>query len=353
METHRSPADRRVPEWRERAARAQDQEAELLIDPGFFWTLDQEIAILGPVKTLIKRGTSRNELTEFRYDVVLHIGSAEREPAADDELRWDWERDRLTLDGLRSRLERAEADSVVVCGIPNARLDEPRALRELRRDSRSAQHVGEIRREAAVAGGVEPEDLFGIGGSLGRVVTLRLADSGDAGRLDAKFGAAHDVAGRQAFPMRHPGPRQEGRSYASDPLRGQRTGALVRHLRGHLGSRLPEHMVPASYHMLDALPLTPNGKLDRKALPDTESDGYARRGYEAPVGETEVTLAELWSEVLGVERVGRRDHFFELGGHSLLAVRLIEPMRRRGLFADVQGAAHRAHAGRNGGDGER
>ena len=71
-------------------------------------------------------------------------------------------------------------------------------------------------------------------------------------------------------------------SYASDPLRGQRTGALVRHLRGHLGSRLPEHMVPASYHMLDALPLTPNGKLDRKALPDTESDGYARRGYEAP-----------------------------------------------------------------------
>ena len=105
--------------------------------------------------------------------------------------------------------------------------------------------------------------------------------------------------------MRHPGPRQEGRSYASDPLRGQRTGALVRHL-------------------------------DRKALPDTESDGYARRGYEAPVGETEVTLAELWSEVLGVERVGRRDHFFELGGHSLLAVRLIERMRRRGLFADVQ-----------------
>ena len=98
-------------------------------------------------------------------------------------------------------------------------------------------------------------------------------------------------------------------------------------------------MVPASYHMLDALPLTSNGKLDRKAVPDTESDGYARRGYEAPVGDTEVTLAELWSEVLGVEGVGHRDHFFELGGHSLLAVRLIEParpLRRR------PGAAHRA-----------
>ncbi len=56
-----------TPEWRERAAQARDQEAPLLIDPGFFWTLDQEIATLGPAKTLIKRGTSRNELTECRY----------------------------------------------------------------------------------------------------------------------------------------------------------------------------------------------------------------------------------------------------------------------------------------------
>ncbi|HEV2733246.1 MAG TPA: amino acid adenylation domain-containing protein, partial [Longimicrobiaceae bacterium] len=107
-------------------------------------------------------------------------------------------------------------------------------------------------------------------------------------------------------------------------------------LRAHLGARLPEYMVPAAYVRLEALPLTPSGKLDRRALPAPEGDAYARREYEAPVGETETALAAAWSEVLGVERVGRRDNFFELGGHSLLAVRLVERMRRRGLRAEVQ-----------------
>jgi aryl carrier-like protein len=95
-------------------------------------------------------------------------------------------------------------------------------------------------------------------------------------------------------------------------------------------------MVPAAYVRLDALPLTPNGKLDRKALPAPDGDAYARRGHEAPVGETEAALAEIWAELLGVERVGRRDNFFELGGHSLLVVHLVERMRRRGLHAGVR-----------------
>jgi aryl carrier-like protein len=107
-------------------------------------------------------------------------------------------------------------------------------------------------------------------------------------------------------------------------------------LRAHLAERLAEHMVPAAFVRLDALPLTPNGKLDRAALPAPEGDAYARRGYEAPVGETEAALAEIWAEVLGVERVGRGDNFFELGGHSLLVVHLVERMRQRGLYASVR-----------------
>ncbi|WP_420127865.1 non-ribosomal peptide synthase/polyketide synthase [Longimicrobium sp.] len=99
-------------------------------------------------------------------------------------------------------------------------------------------------------------------------------------------------------------------------------------LRAHLSGRLAEHMVPAAYVRLESMPLTSNGKLDRKALPAPEGDAYARRGYEAPQGETEQALAEIWGEVLGVERVGRHDSFFEVGGHSLLAVRLISRVRR-------------------------
>ncbi|WP_420124961.1 amino acid adenylation domain-containing protein, partial [Longimicrobium sp.] len=107
-------------------------------------------------------------------------------------------------------------------------------------------------------------------------------------------------------------------------------------LREHLRRELPEYMVPAAFVPLDALPLTANGKLDRKALPAPEGDAYARRSYEAPLGEIETALAEIWGELLGVERVGRWDHFFELGGHSLLAMKLIERMRRAGLYTDVR-----------------
>ncbi|HEX8362676.1 MAG TPA: amino acid adenylation domain-containing protein, partial [Longimicrobium sp.] len=99
-------------------------------------------------------------------------------------------------------------------------------------------------------------------------------------------------------------------------------------LREHLVAKLPEYMVPAAYVWLDALPLTANGKVDRRALPAPEGDAFATREYEAPTGETEEVLAGIWSEVLGVERVGRRDHFFELGGHSLLAVQLSSRVRQ-------------------------
>ncbi|HEU0299933.1 MAG TPA: amino acid adenylation domain-containing protein, partial [Longimicrobium sp.] len=105
-------------------------------------------------------------------------------------------------------------------------------------------------------------------------------------------------------------------------------------LRAHLAERLPGYMVPAAYVQLAALPLTPNGKADRRALPAPEGAAFPAHAYEAPVGETEVALAEIWAGVLGVDRVGRWDHFFELGGHSLRAVQVVSRVKRV-LEADV------------------
>ncbi|MBS7425672.1 syringopeptin non-ribosomal peptide synthetase SypA [Pseudomonas syringae] len=107
-------------------------------------------------------------------------------------------------------------------------------------------------------------------------------------------------------------------------------------MRLHLQALLPDYMVPAAYVHLEKLPVSPNGKLDRRALPQPSADAFVSRDYQAPLGDTETTLAALWCEVLSVERVGRQDHFFELGGHSLLAVKLIERMRQAGLSADVR-----------------
>ena len=107
----------------------------------------------------------------------------------------------------------------------------------------------------------------------------------------------------------------------------ERVGAAQ--LRAQLSKKLPEYMVPGAYVRLEDLPLTANGKLDRKALPEPKDDAYAVRRYEAPVGPAEIILAEIWAELLKVERVGRQDNFFELGGHSLLATQLISKIHRR------------------------
>ncbi|NAO44176.1 syringopeptin non-ribosomal peptide synthetase SypA, partial [Pseudomonas syringae] len=107
-------------------------------------------------------------------------------------------------------------------------------------------------------------------------------------------------------------------------------------MRLHLQALLPDYMIPAAYVHLEKLPVSPNGKLDRRVLPQPSADAFVSRDYQAPLGDTETTLAALWCEVLSVERVGRQDHFFELGGHSLLAVKLIERMRQAGLSADVR-----------------
>ncbi len=105
-------------------------------------------------------------------------------------------------------------------------------------------------------------------------------------------------------------------------------------LKERLGQALPDYMVPSAIVVLDALPLTANGKVDRKALPEPEM--ASAQEYEAPQSELEETLAGIWAEVLGVERVGRQDGFFELGGHSLLALGLLERVRAQGLRVQVR-----------------
>jgi amino acid adenylation domain-containing protein len=102
------------------------------------------------------------------------------------------------------------------------------------------------------------------------------------------------------------------------PAGGSASGDGV---RGWLRERLPEHMVPSAIVLMDALPLSPNGKIDRRALPAPEPG--VRDSYVAPRTPVEETLAAIWSEVLGVERVGVHDHFFDLGGYSLLGVRVV------------------------------
>jgi amino acid adenylation domain-containing protein/non-ribosomal peptide synthase protein (TIGR01720 family) len=96
-------------------------------------------------------------------------------------------------------------------------------------------------------------------------------------------------------------------------------------LRQRLRERLPDYMVPAHLVVLDALPLNANGKVDRLALPAPQIDLESR--FVAPETDEERALAQIWQEVLGVERVGLADNFFELGGDSILSLQVVSRVR--------------------------
>ncbi len=99
-------------------------------------------------------------------------------------------------------------------------------------------------------------------------------------------------------------------------------------LRDFLKQKLPEHMVPALYVVLDKLPLTPNGKVDRKALPSPAGAGAAsNREFVAPKGGIEQAVAAIWKDILHVEEIGVEDNFFDFGGHSLQVVQVQNRLR--------------------------
>ncbi|HXL90862.1 MAG TPA: condensation domain-containing protein, partial [Streptosporangiaceae bacterium] len=105
-------------------------------------------------------------------------------------------------------------------------------------------------------------------------------------------------------------------------------------LQAHLAGQLPQHMIPSSFLILNALPLSVNGKLDRGALPAPD---YSATGeYTAPTSQAEQLLAQIWAQVLGLDRVGIDDDFFQLGGDSIMSIQLVARAAKAGLHCTIQ-----------------
>ncbi|MEP6804850.1 MAG: amino acid adenylation domain-containing protein [Flavobacterium sp.] len=99
-------------------------------------------------------------------------------------------------------------------------------------------------------------------------------------------------------------------------------------LRNYLLSNIPEYMVPAFYIKLETIPLTSNGKIDKKALPNITGEDIIKKEYVAPRNETESAIAEIWQEVLGIDKIGITDNFFELGGHSIIGIKIVAEIQK-------------------------
>ncbi|WP_426752485.1 amino acid adenylation domain-containing protein [Myxococcus sp. Y35] len=317
-----------------RVAQRLAAEEELVLDPDFFWALKQRIPRLTHVEVRPKRGACLNELTRFRYDVLLHLDTP---PSVASDVAWG--PGNVSLSALRARLTQAGTRRVGLRGIRNARVEASlEALASVsggptaRAGSAEKLRKRVLDRDATSAAvepepGIDPESLHRLAEELSFDVALDWSRGGVDGAYDAVFTPAEKaVTGPVALfgsaPVPAPGVRQ-----ANDPLRSRVERRLEAELRKRTQAHLPEYMVPSSIMVIDKLPLTENGKVDRRALPvPVVSQGLETDYVEPRTGEEEI-LASIFAELLGAERVGVHDSFFDLGGHSLLATQVVSRIR--------------------------
>ena len=345
VEAHRAPADLRVRDLRTRIKARAAHDPELCVDPRLFGALKEAWPRITSVRVLPKRGRYRNELSRFRYDVVLAVGGS---TTGDDDLPWrDWQ----SLEALEHLLREERPERLGVRALPNARLTGPLALRRLVGERDPASSAGELAARAATLppGGAEPEDLWDLGTRLPYDVEL----SWLAGRPDGSFDAilrrhppetGRPPAVRCSPEARSPGPPRPAarqapagqrrdldvRPFTNDPQWRRAHATVVPGIAARLAEVLPEPMLPDRYVVLPELPLTPHGKIDRAALRGLAAElDDERSGSSAsrPLTPTEQRVAEVWRELLNRDRIAHDDDFFGLGGHSLLTFKLVFKLR--------------------------
>ncbi|UKD56651.1 amino acid adenylation domain-containing protein [Amycolatopsis sp. FU40] len=282
------------------------RENELLVPPGFFAALCRDLPGIAGAEATLKRGRYDNELSRYRYDVVLRTAASpevdpESLPAAPAS----------SVEELTEWLESARRGDFRLVGLPRRRLEgEAAAHAALVGDAPMAEVLSELAR----TDGLVPEDLHEAGARFGYRVSTQVSRGGP-GRFDAYFLTGADASVAIADDSRR----------TNSPAVSGEFGRLAAAAKEFAAARLPAYMVPSAMLVLDEFPLTPNGKIDRKALP-APLPGAAGRSRK-PRTPVEEVLTGLFAEVLGLPAVGAEESFFDLGGHSLLATRLMDRVR--------------------------
>ncbi|HEV2704611.1 MAG TPA: methyltransferase, partial [Pyrinomonadaceae bacterium] len=308
-------------------------ENELVLDPELFLALARSTPQVTHVEIVPKSCRAANELTRFRYQVVIH--TAPHEPPTLDVSWRDWQSERLTLDSLRRLLTEDAPHALAVARVPNARVARDVSAARLLAAPDGLSDAAELQ-EAAQTGltdAFDPEDFRAELADLPYTVAVSWARHDADGSFDVLFrrrtetldescDAAVPRVGREATKVK------AWRQYANNPLQGKFTRQLVPRLRQHLQTGLPEYMIPSAFVVMDALPLTSSGKVDRRALPAPDHlRPELAQNFAAPRTPVETELTRIWGEVLKLERIGINDNFFDLGGHSLLATQVISRIR--------------------------
>jgi amino acid adenylation domain-containing protein len=293
-----------------------DGEEELCLDPGLFTGLPSRLPRITSARVLVKRGTYRNELNSYRYDVVLTVDRAAENTEPVAELDWPG------LSEVEEILASDRPIALVVRAVPNARVSADAVLAEQVRTGPPDLPLNLLSVVDAEAGGVQPEEVWALAERHPYQVELSWAGGHPDGAFDV-------LLTRHGAPPCAAPSAPAGTNHANDPLWRSAATAVLPELERLLREHLP--VPPARYVLLRELPIAPGGKRDRAALrrmAARATGGPASSDVDTvPLTPTEERVAAIWRELLARDRIRADDDFFDLGGHSLLTFQLVFRLR--------------------------
>ncbi len=308
-----------------RVARRLADDQELTVDPAWFFHLPTRVPRIDGVEVQLKPGGYDNEMSQYRFDVVLRVASSDAgapshatdggSSASLARHQWSTADEQVGLTTVIGRhFAKPDAGPLRVEDIPNARLAAARALMSGLTANTDAAAM-------SPATGVDPDVGLDVASALGLEVQTVFSTPGC---FDAVF-SREPVAPHQM--LRATEHSRGAESYISKPYLAALFPDLVKRVREALVADLPEYLRPARYVLLQSVPLTPSGKLDRARLPEPSTERPALAvEYVTPQTAMERTLADVWQRALELDAVGVLDNFFELGGTSILSLQVVTRM---------------------------
>jgi acyl carrier protein len=264
-----------------------------------------------------------NEMSMFRYDVCIDLGSSSH-PCVDSDFESLMAPE--AIGDVVNYLDQKK-QGFVLRDIVNPRVAAHLWVFEQRHAHDDVTRVTDLHEALSKErlGGIDPEQLYQL--QTPWCVELTWPKSGAAECYDAYFTPVDEQFG---INMALHDSAKVMSEYAFEPIPQIDSFVLVERLKTVLSNTLPEFMVPEEFVVLESLPLTPNGKIDRKALPKPDKrQRVVEVDFVAPEGDIEQTIAAVLQEMLNLEKIGTRDNFSDLGANSLLMVQANSHLSRQ------------------------
>lgn len=328
-----------IKKLKQRIAYRMKSENELMIEPNFFLMLKTHFPEIVNVEVVLKRGKNKNEMTKFRYDVILHLkdnDQIKRENGTNNSdmefeiLNWN---EQIETKYISDYVLKTRPKALLLKNVPNSRIKNEMEIIDVL-EATSSEYESNIlsqflQKNSRRNISFDPEDFWALKDipyNIQIYPSLLNPSLFDVGFITQNIQENLDLSGIYVTTNKE----SNLDSYFNNPLEGKVIQNIIPDLRNFLKKMLPIYMIPSSFVFINKILINNNGKIDYKSLSNFKKHTTFKSGKinNLPVNKIEKIISEVWCELLDLDNVSTNDNFFDIGGHSLLIVQVYNKLSR-------------------------